>query len=144
MQIKIINIPVVDKGEMSEELNKFLRSKKVLQTESFLVQDGQNSFWSFCIRYIETVASPLSSSKPSEVVDYKLILDEECFKRYTHLREIRKRVAQKEAIPVYMVFTNEELANLSKIETLTIESIQTVKGIGLKKIEKYAQYLIDN
>lgn len=54
MQIKIFTIPIMGGEKLTEDLNAFLRSRKILQTESQLVQDGQGAFWCFCIKYIET------------------------------------------------------------------------------------------
>ena len=53
MQIKIFNIPIPGGEVMTEEMNSFLRSRRVLQTESHIVNNGQGSFWSFCIKYLD-------------------------------------------------------------------------------------------
>ncbi|MDZ7876489.1 MAG: hypothetical protein U5L45_02405 [Saprospiraceae bacterium] len=37
MQIKIVNIPMVGGESLIEEMNVFLRSKRILQTESHIV-----------------------------------------------------------------------------------------------------------
>jgi superfamily II DNA helicase RecQ len=55
------------------------------------------------------------------------------------MREIRKRLAAEESLPAYAIFTDEELANLAKIEDLTLAKMKSVKGIGEKKIEKYGR-----
>ena len=39
MQIKIFTIPIMGGGKLLEEMNVFLRSKKVLQVEQHLVQE---------------------------------------------------------------------------------------------------------
>lgn len=43
MQIKIFNIPIPGGEVMTEEMNSFLRSRRVLQTESHIVNNGQGS-----------------------------------------------------------------------------------------------------
>ncbi len=43
-----------------------------------------------------------------------------------------------------MVFTDEELAGLAKLDTITSKSMLSVKGIGEKKVERYAKYFIYN
>ena len=72
MQIKIISIPVIDGKEANSELNKFLRSVKVLEIEQKLVENRAGCMWTFCIRYIDT--KNLAEKVKKDRVDYKSIL----------------------------------------------------------------------
>ncbi|MFM9947020.1 MAG: hypothetical protein ACKV1O_03705 [Saprospiraceae bacterium] len=47
MQIKFFTIPVMGGEALAEELNVFLRSKKILQVEQQLVSEAQGSAWCF-------------------------------------------------------------------------------------------------
>ena len=53
MQIKIFNIPIPGGEDQVKEMNAFLHSKRILQTESQVVNSGGGSFWSFCIKFLE-------------------------------------------------------------------------------------------
>jgi len=127
---------------MTQEMNVFLRSKRILQTESNIISNGQGSFWSFCIRYLEHTSTTKKSFTRREKVDYKEVLDELSFQRFARMREIRKQLSKDEGIPAYAIFTDEELAGLAKIENLTPAEMQTVKGIGEKKVAKYSSHFI--
>ena len=140
MQIRIFSIPIPSSETESQELNKFLRSNKILKVESELVQAGKEAFWSFCVRYLEETAKVKKEKK----VDYKEVLDTDTFARFSELREIRKRIASEEGIPAYAVFYNEELAKLAKYDHLTLARMKEVKGIGEKKIEKYGKHFISS
>ena len=137
MQIKLISVPVLGGEAMNEELNSFLRSKKIIQIEQHLVNDSGGAFWCFCIKYTEDY-SPLGRNK--EKVDYKQVLDEASFQRFSSLRTIRKKLAEAEGIPAFAIFTDEELAGLAQIEMLTLGAMKSVKGIGEKKISKYGRH----
>lgn len=137
MQIKIFTVPILEGEGIIEEMNTFLRSKKVLKVDSELVATDEGSFWSFCLRYLEQ--TPESKNKK---VDYKEALDQETFKRFSELRQIRRQLAQDEGIPAYAIFTNEELATMAKQESLTLASLRKVKGIGAKKLEKYGHHFV--
>lgn len=140
MQIKVFTIPIMGGEMLVEEMNVFLRSKKVLQVKEHLVNnDSDGAFWCYSIRYVDDVAL---SERDKVKIDYKEVLDEASFKRFAAFREIRKRVAQEDAVPAYAVFTDGELAELAKVETLTPESIRQVKGIGEKKMEKYGHHFL--
>lgn len=139
MQIKVFSIPVIGGEALNDDLNSFLRSKKIVQVEQQLVQQGQTACWSFCIRYTEDY-SPFNKSK--EKPDYKEVLGEVAFKRFLDLREIRKKLAKEESLPAYAIFTDEELSAIAKIDNLTMASLESVEGIGPKKVEKFGVYFI--
>jgi len=40
------------------------------------------------------------------------------------------------------VFTDEELAELAKLEEITVKSMLGIKGIGEKKAERFAHYFM--
>lgn len=138
MQIKLFAVPLLGGEAIAEELNVFLRSKKVIQLESQLVAQGQTAFWAFCIRYIEGVPAQPDRKK----VDYRQELDPESFARFANMRNTRKQIAQSEGIPAYAIFTDEELAALAVMEELTLSKMKSVKGIGEKKVEKYGAYFV--
>ena len=140
MQIKLFTIPILGGERLNEELNVFLRSKKVLETESQLVQNGNNTFWCFCIKYLE---GPFSSTSKRQKVDYREVLNDLSYQKFLKFKDIRKRIAKEEDIPAYAIFTDEELSEIAKIENRTLAQINKIKGIGKKKIEKYGRYFID-
>ncbi len=142
MQIKIFTIPIMGGERLLEDLNVFLRSKKVLQVEQHLVQEKAGSFWCFSVRYAEDRGKTKFRQKSK--IDYREVLDEAAFARYAKLKEIRKAIAEEEAIPAYAVFTNEELAELAKEEELTLKKMRAIKGIGEKRIEKYGSRFVTN
>jgi superfamily II DNA helicase RecQ len=124
MQIKLFTIPIPGGEELNEEMNKFLRSRKVLQTEHHLVNHDQGAFWCFCIKYLEE--RPMDQKRKK--TDYKEVLDEASFRRFSKMREVRKQIAKEEAIPAYAVLTDEEMAALAKIENLTPAAMRSVRN----------------
>lgn len=140
MQIKIISVPVVGGEAINEELNAFLRGNKILQVDQQLADRPGGACWTFCIRYVEKRA--WQSDKPKERKDYKKALSKEAFDRFARYRAIRKEVAERDGVPAFAVFTDKELAGLAELEELTPAGMKTVKGIGDKKVEKYAERFI--
>ncbi|GAB4494256.1 MAG: HRDC domain-containing protein [Saprospiraceae bacterium] len=139
MQIKLYTIPILGGERLNEEMNVFLRTKKILQVDSRLVSEPQGACWCFCIKYVDDLAA---TERERPKVDYREVLDEATFRRFAQLREVRKRLAQEEGIPAYAIFTDEELAALAKIEELTPAAMRSVKGVGEKKVEKYGAHFI--
>lgn len=141
MKIKFFTFPIHELSRFEEELNIFLLSHRILHVQSELVNMDQHPYWCFCIRYLDDEYSPRPEKNK---IDYKEVLDTESFERLTGLREIRKKVAEIENLKLYQVFTNEELAEMAKCPILTVTEMKKIKGIGEKKIEKFASYFIAN
>ena len=124
-----------------EELNRFLRSVRVLEIKKEFVNASTGQYWVFCITFLPMSGSAVpnvsAGGERREKVDYKNVLTEAEFERFTALRKIRKQVAEDDAVPPYAVFTDAELAELSKIEELTPTTMKQINGIGKKKVEKY-------
>ena len=141
MQIKLFTVPVGDSGGALQEMNAFLRGNKILEVEQQFVGNSNGAYWCFCVRYIERAHG--EAEKDGKKVDYKKVLDEAAFEKFSKLREIRKRVAAEEAVSAFIVFTDEELAELAKLDAITEKAMLGIKGIGDKKVERYAKYFIN-
>jgi superfamily II DNA helicase RecQ len=144
MQFKIFTIPVTDDGTAIEEMNRFLRGHKVLEVEQQLISTKVGSQWHFCVKYLANAnAQPDIKPQNTSKIDYKEVLDEKTFALFSILREVRKKIAEEDGLPVYAVFTNEELANIASLENITVENIKKVKGIGDKKAERFGKRLLE-
>jgi len=110
MQFRIFSVPATDNGSAIEEMNRFLRARKVLEVEQRLVSTRSGAQWHFCVKYLANapVSGTVGQRNPTKI-DYKEILDEKTFAVFSVLREIRKKIAEEDGLPVYAVFTNEEL-----------------------------------
>ena len=141
MQIRLFTISVSDSGGGQEEMNSFLRSHKVLSVSENFVQNENGACWCFAVRYL---VGKINYEKKlvSEKIDYKTVLTETEFSRFSLLRQRRKKIADENGIPAYAVFTDAELSEIAKIENPEISTLQKIEGIGKKKIEKYAQLIL--
>lgn len=142
MQLKFFTLPIFTVDDEVDNLNKFLRSVKILEMRREFVLLTEGAYWAICISYL-----PMQSSDSNGVVlkkiDYKDILNESSFQRFTKFRKIRKQLSEEDAVPAYAVFTDAELAELAQLKTLDLNSLKQVKGIGSRKLEKYGQRFIE-
>jgi len=142
MQIKIFTIPIGDSGRAVQEMNAFLRSHKILEVENQFISNDNGAYWCFCVRYIESLFGMSDGKKAKAKVDYKKVLDEETFRRFSKLREIRKKIAAAEGVSAFIIFTDEELAALAKLDEITEKNMLGIKGIGAKKVARFAKYFV--
>ena len=124
-----------------EEVNAFLRAHRILSADRHFVQDGANSFWAICVSYLGDANRPLAPGKRSKV-DYREVLSEADFAVFAKLRNLRKELAEKEGVPAYALFTNEQLAEMVQRRARSLTAMKEIEGVGDARIEKYgAQFL---
>lgn len=144
MQLKSFVIPLTDSFEAEEELNRFLRGHRVLQVNRQFSSEG-GGYWAILVEYInngknsDELPSPVSRS---EKRDYSKELSPKEYEEFQRLREIRKEVARQRALPAYAIFTNEELAVLSRQPVLTMELQKGVKGVSNNHLNDFLAYFL--
>ena len=123
MQFKLFSIPATGDNEAEEDLNRFLRSHRAVSVQKELVESGQTAYWCFCVEYL-LGSTPEGKGGGRQRVEYKEILSAEDFVVFVRLRDVRKELAGKEAIPVYAVCTNEQLAEMAKSRAATLADLK--------------------
>jgi superfamily II DNA helicase RecQ len=146
MQLKLFTIPIKNISEAEAEMNGFLRGHRVLAVKKEFVPDGENSFWSFCVEYLDGATSSstggtASGTRPPKV-DYREVLTPEEFERFSRLRDWRKAAAEKEGVPVYAVLTNGQLAQVVQKKITTKAGLKGIEGVGEARMEKYGEALL--
>jgi superfamily II DNA helicase RecQ len=142
MPLKFFHIQTKDAERMEAELNGFLARHRIVTIERRFVDCGTDSFWALCVDFLHgEPGSGTSHGAPGRAdrkVDYKDILTPAQFEVFARLRDLRKQIAEQEAVPVYAVFTNEQLAEMVKQGIRDVAGLRKIAGIGDAKVEKYA------
>ena len=143
MQWAFYRIPVTG-GVASEELNRFLRSVRVLTVHREFVGQGDASFWALAVEYLPAADSTQPAIRGvSSKTDFRSVLPPEDFALFARLREWRKQTANREAVPVYTIFTNEQLAEMSRRRPSSLSVIGEIDGIGQGRLDKYGKMVLD-
>jgi len=144
MPLKFFTIPIQDSGNAEAELNAFLCSHKILAVDRRWVDQGSASFWAIRVDYLEApTTSGGSRGARRGKVDYKEVLSAEEFSLFAKLRDLRKEIAQAEAVPVYTIFTNEQLAHMVQAGASTKADLEKIAGVGDARIEKYGPRVLE-
>lgn len=148
MLTRFFAVPALNTGQAEAEVNEFCRSQRVVSVERHFVADGANSFWAICV-VVAPGPGPLPDAfksperRPSgrgdsgARVDYKQVLSEAEFKVFAVLRVWRKATAERDGLPVYAVFTNEQLAEVARMRPDSLSSLGSIDGIGPARVERY-------
>ncbi|MEQ1516416.1 MAG: HRDC domain-containing protein [Usitatibacteraceae bacterium] len=144
MQMRFFTIPVFGGESAADELNRFLVGSRVVAVDRHLVQAGNNSAWAFCISYeasgdARPVVGDTHGRRVSAKVDYREVLNEDDFAVYAKLRALRKALAEKEGVPAYAVFTNEQMAEMVLRRAVSVSTLREIPGVGESRVEKYAE-----
>jgi superfamily II DNA helicase RecQ len=138
MPFKFFVVPIRDSGAAEEELNAFLRSHRVLSIDRRWIEQGTDSCWCLCVDYGETpggISGP--ASRKNRGKDYKDVLGPEEFARFVQLRDLRKVIGQREGVPVYAIFTNEQLAQMVQRGVTSKADLEGIAGLGQARLQKY-------
>ena len=137
MKYRVFHIPTLFPHGGEAELNAFCASHRVASVDKALVQDGTNSYWSFCVGYQEGAEKTPPGNKGR--IDYREVLNETDFALFARLRTLRKALAEREGLPAYALFTNEQLAEMVRQRVASLAALQAIDGIGETKTQKYGE-----
>jgi superfamily II DNA helicase RecQ len=117
-------------------LNRFLTAHRILAVDRHVTRDGGASVWAVCVSYEPAGASGAPAGRRSKV-DYREVLSEADFMLYARLRSLRKEIAEREGVPLYSLFTNDQMAEMVTRRVSSIGALREIPGIGEGRVEKY-------
>lgn len=127
--------------ETAAPLNVFLRTQRIVRVTRQWCEAGTESAWAFCIEYAEK-ASDIQNMATTTKVDYKEVLSPEDFEVFARLRTLRKQLSEEDGVPLFALFTNAQLAEISKRRMQTLAELKKISGIGDAKIAKYGEKVL--
>lgn len=145
MQLKVFDISSIGPETEIEELNRFMRGHKILDIDKQFYTTSDNvGHWSVILTYLPIQSGNYTSQQEKrEKVDYKTMLNEADFEKFTKLRVLRKQLANDDAVPAYAVFTDAELSQIAQLSSIEEKTVMKINGIGEKRIEKYGRLLCE-
>jgi superfamily II DNA helicase RecQ len=145
MPFRFLQIPARGCEQTESEMNLFLQSHRVLTVDRHLVDAGEKSFWAICIDYLEGAERSTSRrgrSGQQNRIDYREVLSAEEFVKFSVLREVRKTLAAEDAVPVYAVMTNKQLAEIVQTQVSDRQGLSAISGLGEARVEKYGDRIL--
>lgn len=61
---------------------------------------------------------------------------------YSILKDLRKKVAQKNEVPTYVVFQDISLEQMATMYPVTLEELQNIPGVGAGKAKRYGEEFV--
>jgi len=136
-------LPLYSGSAEQDELNRFLRGHRIVQSRKELVAVDGVSHWAILVEYLESPEKGLGDQQIRNKVDYKEILSAEDFALFSKLREVRKKLSEENGLPVYAVCTNEQLAEIAKRKPKNLTECMQIEGIGQGKADKFVPAFLE-
>jgi superfamily II DNA helicase RecQ len=110
------------------------------------VAAGEDSFQAFCVDYLEGAKGSAPGDRNTGAggrrIDYREILPPEQFALFARLRDVRKEIAEADGVPVFTVFTNEQLAEIVKRGCRTVPDLRRIDGIGEARAGRHGERIL--
>ena len=139
---KFFKIPVSNSNSIETELNNFCSTHSINHVERHFVPDGENSFWAIAVTYTDQEGKEIQKEKRSKRVDYKEVLSPDDFIIYANLRDLRAKIAEEEGIPLYAIFSNEQISEMAVKKITTKTALMKVDKVGKGRADKYGAAFI--
>ncbi|MCM0604472.1 MAG: HRDC domain-containing protein [Xanthomonadaceae bacterium] len=135
-------------GEFDDSsIQAFSRDKEVLQITDHLLIRNEIPYLILIIKYYPFRKEAQKSITPPQGGDEKKRVKEEWKKDlndsdmvlFNQLRDWRAERCKKDGVPPYLIFTNMQLAAITKSRPQSPADLGRVDGVGTGKIERYAE-----
>jgi superfamily II DNA helicase RecQ len=156
MRSRHFAIPAMDPQPAEDEMNRVCSMHRVVACERRFVDVGLHSYWAVCVTLADG-PGPLpdalkardgrggaraDGSSRRAAVDFKAVLDSADFALFAKLRTWRKAMAEAEGVPLYTVFTNEQLAAVATTRATTLTALGEIEGVGPARLDRYGPQLL--
>lgn len=141
MKLHFFWINACGDGPGEAALNALLAGSRVVNLEKHFCSENSVPGWAICVEVIPGPEKQPSKST-SQRIDYRQKLDSPTFAIFAELRAWRKKTAEREGVPVYAVFSNEQLAAMAQQRCSKRSDLNSIDGIGSSRIERYGEEVV--
>lgn len=143
MGFHFFTVEALTPTERETKLNAFSAQHRIASVDKQFVDQGAHSYWLFCLTTVDgNGAESSSSSGKRGRVDYRDVLSETDFAVFADLRDLCKTMAEQEVVPMYALFTNEQLAEMVTRRATAIAALDEIDDVGKARIERYGKYFV--
>jgi superfamily II DNA helicase RecQ len=140
MKLTVINLFYsADGGFDAGALEEFCRTHEVRGWVHHFFVDGGCPQLALVLEYEEILEARTSGRSLRSERDFRRELPAPARLAYDRLRDWRSLRARQDGVPVYVVFSNRELAAIAAAMPATKEAMRGIEGVGKGKADKYAE-----
>lgn len=150
LELKILTLPFdyETMGFKNEKVEEVLKSKSLVSVKEHFFEVNNLPHLTLILlvqvptSVDENVTKNKTKSNPGDE-PWKKIISESELGLFNLLREWRSKRSKKDGLPPYILFTNEQLAHITKKRPLEISELKKIHGVGEAKAAKYGEEIIN-
>ena len=145
MKLRVFSLRLdPDSGEFEDSaLRAFTDEHEVLAVHEHLLHREGQPLWALLVSFrdrhrpgFQTAITPIPRRESeTEVPEADRVL-------FETLRKWRNARAQRDGKPTYILFRNNQLADIARLRPPTVEALRDVRGVGEAKARDYAEELL--
>ncbi|QED48837.1 DNA helicase RecQ [Cytobacillus dafuensis] len=130
-------------------LLKRYKEKEIIDIINYLLAEGFLSLTDSKYPIVKLTENALPVLKKQEQIYMKMTIHSSAIEReensdlFTILRSLRKKLADKDKVPPYVVFADTALKEMSRYYPVDQASMLRIKGVGQVKYDKYGELFIE-
>ena len=132
-------------GFKDDELRDFLKDKELVSSKEYFFVRNDLPYLIFVLKYFphraETDAKSTGTREKSSEA-WRENLGEHDMGIFNLLRDWRSQRCKKDGVPPYVVFTNQQLADIVKKRPQSISELAQIEGVGKAKTQKYGEEVL--
>ncbi len=144
MQIRIFTLqfnPLLG-GFDEQPLRDFVTDKEVISLQDHFFQYDGRPYLTLILHYRQTVGPVTSGNKQKRDESWRKGLTGPDLALFNTLRDWRTARSRGDGVPPYVVFTNQQLAEIVKARPSTQAALGQIEGIGKSKLENYSAEIL--
>ncbi len=146
MLIKVISLSFDSAyGGFNDELVRdFLKDKELISSKDYFFIRNDIPYLTFVLSYFPHRAEVDSklSTKDKKQEAWRESLSEADMGFFNLLRDWRSQKSKKDGVPPYILFTNQQLADIVKKRPQSLAELTQIDGIGKAKSQKYGDDIL--
>jgi superfamily II DNA helicase RecQ len=125
-------------------LRQFLKDSEVLSIRDHFFTRNEVPYIALVCRYFPTrqELDPKLTPQGKRTEDWRQTLTESDMGLFNLLRDWRSQRCRKDGLPPYVIFNNQQLAQIVKARPQSLTDLQKVEGVGQAKGEKYGDDIL--
>ena len=137
MQLQLVTVSFdTTQGRFPEAPLAEVPGEVVSVVEHFFTHDGLPRL--LLVVHYRPTASPSKPATPrAKRIEHGAGLSGEASSRYARLRQWRASRASADGVPVYLILSNRQLAEIAANPPQSLSALQGIKGIGASKLTSY-------
>jgi len=133
-------------GEFDDNpVREFTKDKEIIQVQDHLLVRNEIPYLILVIKYYpyrkeaeaHAKAVPPNENRSNDA--WKKELNEADMSLFNLLRDWRSERCKNDGIPPYLIFTNQQLANIAKQKPNSLSDLAKIDGVGSGKCERYGE-----